>query len=225
MVTWIVLRAAGVGAYVMLFATVAWGLAGTTTIAGKRLPRATATLVHQFLSSAALVLLGIHLGGLLLDQFVPFTAMDVLVPLHAGFKPLAVAAGILAMYLTVVVLASSWLRKRVGPAWWRRLHLLAVPMFSLAMAHGVFAGSDTARPWMWWTYVATAGIVLFLVLVRGLTAGLRPQRRAVPASAAAAVQARAVNRAGRAAGPAPVAAADRPSPAPGREPREPVSVR
>lgn len=67
MLTWIVLRAAGVGAYLMLFASVAWGLIGTSTIGGRRIPRATATLVHQFTSTAAFLLLGVHLGGLLLD--------------------------------------------------------------------------------------------------------------------------------------------------------------
>ncbi len=221
MLTWIVLRAAGIGAYVMLFGTVAWGLAGTTTIGGKRLPRATATAVHQFLSTAALALLTFHLGGLLLDRFVPFTLVDVLVPFHTSFKAPAVAAGILAMYLTVVVLCSSWLRKRVGPAWWRRLHLLAVPMFSLAMVHGVFAGTDTARPWMWWIYVSTAAIVVFLVLVRGLTAGLRPQRKAVPANAPAAVRARAGRQVEGAAAAASVSVPLRPSPPHVREAREP----
>ncbi|HZD80555.1 MAG TPA: hypothetical protein VE646_11025, partial [Actinomycetota bacterium] len=61
----------------------------------------------------------------------------------------------------------------------------AVPAFTLAMVHGVFAGTDTARPWMWWTYLATGLIALFLVLVRGLTAGERPQRAPRPAHAPA----------------------------------------
>jgi sulfoxide reductase heme-binding subunit YedZ len=182
-ITWIVLRAAGIGAYLMLFGAVAWGLAATTQVAGKRIARNTATLVHQFLSTATLVLLGVHLGGLLLDRFVPFRPIDLVVPFHATFEPVAVAVGILAMYVMVVVLGSSWLRKRVGTTWWRRLHMLAVPMFSLAMVHGIFAGTDTVRPWMWWTYVGTGGAVLFLVVLRGLTAGLRPERAARPAHA------------------------------------------
>ena len=131
----------------------------------------------------ALLLLGVHLGGLLLDRFVPFAPLDLVVPLRATFKPVAVAMGIVTMYLMIAVLASSWMRKRVGPKWWRRLHMLAVPMFTLAMLHGIFAGTDTLRPWMWWTYLITGGLVVFLVLVRGLTAGLKPQRAARPAHA------------------------------------------
>jgi hypothetical protein len=33
---------------------------------------------------------------------------------------------------------------------------------------------------MWWTYVATGLVVLFLVVVRGLTAGYRPPRASSP---------------------------------------------
>jgi DMSO/TMAO reductase YedYZ heme-binding membrane subunit len=189
--TWIVLRAAGIGAYVLLFLSVAWGLVGTTSLFGPRVAKATAVTVHQFLSVAALLLLGVHIGGLLLDSFMPFHPLDVLLPLHTTFRPVATALGVLAMYGMVIVLASSWLRRRVGPTWWRRLHLLAAPAFGLSMVHGIFAGTDSARPWMWWLYVGTGLTVLFLVIVRGLTAGQRPERhelapgtRARPARAA-----------------------------------------
>jgi DMSO/TMAO reductase YedYZ heme-binding membrane subunit len=180
MLTWIILRAAGIGAYLLLFGSVAWGLIGTTNLGGKRISRNTATLVHQFLSTGAFLLLGVHLGGLLLDRFVTFRPIDLLVPFHAGFRPAAVGVGVVTMYSMVVVLGSSWLRKRVGTKWWRRLHILAVPMFSLALVHGVFAGTDTIRPWMWWIYLTTGGLVLFLVVVRGLTAGVRPKRMPAP---------------------------------------------
>lgn len=181
MTTWILLRAAGIGAYVLLFLSVAWGLVGTTSVFGARVAKATAVTIHQFLATAALLMLGVHVGLLLADSFMPFRPLDVLVPLHATFRPVGVAFGVLAMYAMVIVLASSWLRRRVGPAWWRRLHQLAAPAFVLAMVHGVFAGTDATRPWMWWLYVGTGLAVLFLVIVRGLTAGVRPERHALPA--------------------------------------------
>jgi DMSO/TMAO reductase YedYZ heme-binding membrane subunit len=84
------------------------------------------------------------------------------------------------MYATVFVIVTSWMRKRIGTTWWRRTHLLAVPTFILSLVHGVFAGTDTVRPAMWWTYVATGLIVVFLLVVRGLTAGYRPERAPRP---------------------------------------------
>jgi len=76
---------------------------------------------------------------------------------------------------------TSWLRKRLGTAWWRALHIAATPAFILAMVHGIFAGTDAAQPWLWWTYVTTSCIVLFLLMVRALTVGNRPERKPLPA--------------------------------------------
>ena len=179
MTTWIVLRAAGIGAYVMLFLSVVWGLVSTTAPFRKHVTKQSATLVHQFMATCGLFLLAIHLGFLLVDGFFPFSLADLLVPMRSAYRPVAVAIGIVAMYLVVAVVVASWLRKPIGTRWWKRTHLLAVPTFTLAMLHGIFAGSDATRPAMWWTYVATGLVVLFLVVVRALTVGLRPQRRAL----------------------------------------------
>ena len=183
MTTWIILRSAGIGAYLMLFLSVSWGLVATTALLGKRASRASATTVHQFMSTCGLFLLGIHIGGLLLDTFVPFGPKDVLIPMRTTFKPIPVAFGIVAMYVMVFLIVTSWLRKRLGTKWWRRTHLLAVPAFTLSMVHGLFAGTDSTRPWMWPVYVVTGATVLFLVLVRGLTANFRPERAPRPAHA------------------------------------------
>lgn len=180
MTTWIILRAAGIGAFVMLFLSVAWGLVATTSILGKRVSKASATLVHQFMASAGLLLLAGHLVLVLGDRWVKFTWVDLLVPLHSSFRPVAIAFGVLAMYGTVLVLASSWARKQIGTVWWRKLHVWAVPAFTLSMLHGIFSGTDTVRPWMYWTYVSTGGLVLFLLIVRAFTIGLRPERAARP---------------------------------------------
>jgi DMSO/TMAO reductase YedYZ heme-binding membrane subunit len=179
--TWIVLRAAGIGAYIMLFLSVVWGLVSTTAPFGKRIAKPTAATVHQFMASCGLFLLAIHLGGLLVDSFMHFGPADVLVPMTSTFKPVAVAFGIVGMYTMVFVMVTSWLRKPIRTTWWRRTHLLAVPTFTLALVHGVFAGTDAVRPAMWWMYMATGLMVLFLVVVRALTAGFRPERRPAPA--------------------------------------------
>lgn len=176
--TWVILRSAGIGAYLMLFMSVAWGLVATSGALGRRVSKASAVSIHQFFSTCGLLLLGIHVGGLLIDPFMPFGAAEILVPGTTFYRPAATASGVIAMYATVVVLATSWIRKRIGTTWWRRLHLLAVPAFVLSLAHGVFSGTDSTRPWMWWMYLVTGSAVVFLVVLRGLTAGYRPDRAA-----------------------------------------------
>ena len=100
----------------------------------------------------------------------------MLIPLHATFRPYAIAAGVLAMYGMVLLLVTSWSRSKLGTRLWRAIHLLAVPVFVLALLHGVFAGTDTERPWMFALYATTGVITFFLVIVRGLTADYRPPR-------------------------------------------------
>jgi DMSO/TMAO reductase YedYZ heme-binding membrane subunit len=175
---WVLIRAAGLGAYLMLFLSVAWGLLATTSLVTSRISKRSSTLFHGFVAAAGLYLLGFHLAALLVDRFMRFELLDLLVPFRSTYRPFAVALGIASMYATVVVLASSWARKPLGTKRWRALHLLAVPAFAAALLHGVLAGSDSARPGITWMYWLTGATVLFLVIVRGLTArapGARPQ--------------------------------------------------
>jgi hypothetical protein len=81
------------------------------------------------------------------------------------------------MYAMVMVLVSSWVRRRYSSQLWRRLHMAAAPAFALALLHGVFAGADATRRWMYLTYVVTGSIVAFLLLLRGLQVGSKPARR------------------------------------------------
>ena len=183
MTNWNVLRAAGIGSYVMLFLSVAWGLVSTTTPFGKWISKPSSTLVHQFMSTCGLFLLGVHVGALLIDGYMPFGFADLFVPMSSTYRPVAVTLGIVAMYALVVVIVASWLRKPIGTTWWRRTHLLAIPTFTLSLLHGVLAGTDSARSVMWWTYVGSGLVIVFLVVVRALTIGLRPERKVLPAHA------------------------------------------
>jgi sulfoxide reductase heme-binding subunit YedZ len=183
-IEWNIIRAAGIGAYLMLWASVTWGLVATTSLFGKRVPKATSVALHQAFSTLGLLLLVTHLGVLLVDSFMPFAWLDLVIPLRATYRPVGVAFGIGAMALMAVVLLTSWFRKQVRPTWWRRFHALSVPAFSLALAHGFMTGTDSPRPTMFWFYLATTAILLFLILLRAMTAGLRAARRtATPAAA------------------------------------------
>ena len=150
------------------------------------------------------MLLGIHIGGLLVDSFMHFAPRDVLVPGASTYRPIPVALGIIAMYAMVLVLVSSWVRRRYSSKLWRRLHMAAAPAFALAMLHGVFAGADVTRRWMYLTYVITGSLVAFLLLLRGLQVGRKPVRRAQSSPAG--------SRVPRSPSPSSVPAGEAPSP-------------
>src|SRR5262249_56048958 len=135
---------------------VGFGLVATSAPFDKRFAKQSAISIHQFLSTVGLVLLGIHIGGLLLDSYMPFGPKETLVPGASTYRPVAVALGVIAMYAMVLVLVSSWMRRHYSAKLWRRLHLFAVPAFILSMVHGGFAGADAAQRWMFVASVVTA---------------------------------------------------------------------
>jgi DMSO/TMAO reductase YedYZ heme-binding membrane subunit len=178
-ITWNIIRAAGIGAYLMLWASVAWGLASTTALFGKKVPKATSTALHQAFGTTGLVLLASHLAFLLVDSFLPFAPLDLVVPMRSTYRPVGVTLGIASMFLLVLgVFATSWGRKLIGTKWWRRMHSLAVPAFTLALLHGLAAGTDARRVLMFAMYAGTAAIVFFLLIVRALTVTVRRKREA-----------------------------------------------
>ncbi len=59
-----------------------WGLIATTSLVTKRVSKPTSTLFHGVVASAGLALLVIHLGGLLVDRFMPFGPLDLLIPMR-----------------------------------------------------------------------------------------------------------------------------------------------
>ena len=70
-VWWYAARSGGLLAWALLAASVLWGLALTTRVAG-RLTRAAWLLdLHRFLGGAALVFTGIHVVAILLDVATP----------------------------------------------------------------------------------------------------------------------------------------------------------
>ncbi len=89
----------------------------------------------------------------------------------ASYRPLRVALGVIALYLLLVVLVSSWLRRRIGYGVWRKLHALTFVIFALAFLHGVLSGSNSGMPWALGLYLGTGAVVILLAAHRFLGEG------------------------------------------------------
>ena len=163
---WYLSRAAGVVAYLLLWGSVAWGLLLSSRIGKGRLRPPVLLDAHQFLSSLAIGFALFH--GLILmgDHYLSFPLTAVLVPFAGTYKPLMVAAGQIGLWLSVLLLASFYVRKRIGQKRWRTLHYVSFVGFWIVLIHSVFIGSESGQPWLIALYTATAGSVLFLTLYR-----------------------------------------------------------
>ena len=140
---WYVARASGLVGWGLLAAATLWGLALSTKVLGKR-PRPNWLLdMHRWLGGAALIFTGVHVLSLLADQYVHFGLVDLLVPLATKWHPVAVAWGIVSVYLLLAVELTSLARSRLSKQAWRRIHFASFALFITATIHGLTAGTDT----------------------------------------------------------------------------------
>ena len=75
---------------------------------------------------------GLHVGAILLDTYVHFDPISVLVPFATSWHPGAVAWGIAGLYLLLAVELTSLLRTRIPRKLWRLTHFASFPLFALA---------------------------------------------------------------------------------------------
>jgi hypothetical protein len=139
-VAWYVARAAGLVSFGLLTLSVWLGLAMSTRLA----PRLQKRLFgwHQTLAWTGLSMLGLHAAALLFDPTLHFALPSVLVPFASAWRPGAVAAGVVAGWLTLMLAVSFRLRRWIGQKGWRRLHYASFAAFFLALGHALTAGSD-----------------------------------------------------------------------------------
>lgn len=174
---WIVARAGGLTAYLLLTTSVLAGLVLKSRPLGTRLKPPAVIDVHRFLALLSLAAIGIHGIGLLFDTTVKIDPLGLLVPGRIPYRPVATGIGVVSAELMLAVYASFSLRKRIGVRNWRRLHWATYALFAGATAHGLLAGSDSGAHWAHSLYLGAIGAVVFATAWRAL---VRPgaQRRA-----------------------------------------------
>ncbi len=144
---WYMARAGGLLAWVLLSASVLWGLFLSTKALGKAPRPAWLLDLHRFLGAAAVVFTGIHVATLIADSYTDLSWLQVLVPFTSSWRPVAVAWGVIAMDLLLAVELTSLLRKHLPRTWWRRIHLSSFALFVVSTVHAVTAGSSS-----WWCW-------------------------------------------------------------------------
>jgi methionine sulfoxide reductase heme-binding subunit len=181
-VAWIVARAAGLVAFALLTLSVWLGLGLSTRLLG---PRRQKELFgwHRTLVWTGLSMLVLHAGALLLDPVLHFGPAAVLVPFASPWKAGAVAAGVVAGWLSLMLALSFRARKWIGQRGWRRLHYASFAAFGLTLVHVASAGTDLRGLRGPAVAAVAAAPVLWLGFVRVLSPRATPRRVPSPAAA------------------------------------------
>jgi predicted ferric reductase len=192
---WYTARASGIVTWALLAASVLWGLALSTRVLRGRPRPAWLLDLHRFLGGAAIVFLAVHIVTIVLDTYVHFGPVSVLVPFTGTWRPAAVAWGIVAMYLLVAVELTSLARAQLPKRIWDTSHYAAFPLFLFASIHALTAGTDRSSSALRLAVFAAGAAVALLTAVRAAEVARHGPARgreplAPPRSAAAVRRAR-----------------------------------
>ena len=181
-VAWLIARSSGLVAFGLLTLSVWLGLAMSTRLLGPKRQKPLLAL-HRTLAWTGLSMVGLHVGALLADPVLHFGALAVLVPGASTYRPVAVAFGVIAAWLSLALAASFNARRWIGQKGWRRLHYATFAAFWLALGHALLVGTDLHGFGGSVTALLAAAPVLWLTFYRLLVPRAKPVRAALAPAA------------------------------------------
>lgn len=161
---WYLTRAAGLMGYFLIWLSTAWGLIVSSKILDRFMERSFTYDFHEFLSWLGLAFIGIHVVVLMADTYLPYSIWQVLIPFLSPYRPFWVGIGVIALYLSLLVTITFYLRARIGMEAFRKLHYLSLVSYIGVTLHGLYAGTDSVLPIASLLYKGTFLITLFLIV-------------------------------------------------------------
>jgi sulfoxide reductase heme-binding subunit YedZ len=176
---WLVSRASGVIALVLISLSVIMGLAMAAKVLRRPALKRAVVRLHEHVALIALAAIAIHGAALLGDTWLKPGLRGITVPFALSYRPAFTGAGIIAGYLAVLVGPSFYIRRRIGAKRWRALHRATALVWILAVVHALGSGSDAAAVWLRAVVLVPAVPIVYLLVLRGLS----PRRAGKSASA------------------------------------------
>ena len=176
-VDWYAARAAGIAAYLMLTVVICLGLALSSRAPGRRWSRWPMFAVEDVHRTGGLLvgaLIAVHVATIAIDSFLPFSLVQLVVPLASGYRPIWTGLGIAAAEVLLALAVTNHYRSRLPYRWWRGAHYANFGVWAAATVHGLGSGTDSSAPWLMAIYAIAVATVGSLVVWR------RAARRGVP---------------------------------------------
>ncbi|MFA5986308.1 MAG: ferric reductase-like transmembrane domain-containing protein [Parcubacteria group bacterium] len=167
-ISWYFSRATGIVAYVLLWLVTFFGLSFRNPFLKRFVAPIYKLDMHIYFSFLALAFIFVHGLVLMFDTFVHLSLIEVLVPFTANPDVInvhAIAWGIIALYIMIILIITSLLRAKLPQKLWRGLHFLHVAVFALVVVHVLAIGTDFQSGAIRIGFLVSAGIVVFLYIV------------------------------------------------------------
>jgi sulfoxide reductase heme-binding subunit YedZ len=174
---WLASRSAGIVALGLVTASVGLGL----LMANKLLRGRGVAKLHEQLSLAGLIAIAVHGLTLLGDPWLHPGIRGIAIPFAMSYRTTFTGLGILGGYLAALLGLSFYVRRRIGPKLWRRLHRYTVVVYGLALVHTFGAGTDATTAWLRTFMLATAVPIGVLFVRRLWVSRRRASARPLPA--------------------------------------------
>jgi DMSO/TMAO reductase YedYZ heme-binding membrane subunit len=98
--------------------------------------------LHNWTAYTALFVACLHPVILLFSSKVHFRLLDIVYPLNSPKQPGINTLGAIALYSLIFVVLTSYLRRRIGRVWWKRLHFTAYAMAPFFYIHGILTDPE-----------------------------------------------------------------------------------
>ncbi len=161
---WYLTRAAGLMGYFLIWLSTAWGLVVSSKILDGFVERAFTYDFHEYLSWLGLAFIGVHVTVLMADKYLPYSIWQILIPFLSPYRPFWVGIGVIALYLSLLVTITFYIKAKIGASAFRKIHYLSLLAYFGATLHGLYAGTDSVLPAANLLYKGTFLITLFLVV-------------------------------------------------------------
>ncbi len=174
--SWYVARSSGLIAWVLITASIMWGLALSSRLVRRHGIPAWLLALHKYLGTLSIVFVAVHILALAADKYVSFGWAELFVPMVSKWRPGPTAWGIVGLYLLIAIQATSWLMRHMPRAVWHAVHISSIALFVSATIHGFQAGADRSNRLIQWSALVGGMLVATLLLFRLLTRSERGSR-------------------------------------------------
>ena len=163
---WFLSRGTGVAGYLLITASMIYGLLITTKTGTATVPVPVSFGMHEYVSWLGLVFAAVHAFVLLFDGYIHYSILSILLPFNSAYRTAWVGIGQISFYALALLSASFYAKKRLGHRAWQIIHYASFLVFILVTLHGIFSGTDSNTTAMQAVYIASGALIGFLTMLR-----------------------------------------------------------